>query len=67
MKPLPRFPYSGAVDPADVIMQFLARQWPYAAFRATKLLPDHPALQGRDLTPLDPQPPVLAPLQVPDP
>ena len=62
-----RSPYSGAVDPADEIMQFLARQWPYAAFRATKLLPDHPALQGRDLTPLDPQPPVVAPLQVPDP
>ena len=29
---------------------------PYAAFRATKVPPDHPALAGRDLAPLDPQP-----------
>ena len=30
---------------------------PYSVFRATKISPDHPALAGRDLTPLDPQPP----------
>lgn len=29
----------------------------YAVFRATKLPPEHPGLAGRDLTPLDPQPP----------
>jgi hypothetical protein len=29
---------------------------PYASFRATKIPPDHPALVGRDLRPLDPQP-----------
>jgi hypothetical protein len=29
---------------------------PYASFRATKISPDHPALVGRDLRPLDPQP-----------
>ena len=62
-----RSPYSGVVDPADETMQFLARQWPYAAFRATKLLPDHPGLQGRELSPLDPQPPVVAPPTIPEP
>ena len=62
-----RSPYSGPADPADETMQFLIRQFPYAAFRATKLLPDHPALLGRDLTPLDPQPPAVAPPQLPDP
>jgi hypothetical protein len=29
---------------------------PYASFRSTKIPPDHPALVGRDLKPLDPQP-----------
>ena len=29
---------------------------PYSVSRATKIAPDHPALAGRDLTPLDPQP-----------
>ena len=33
----------------------------YATFRATKLAPDHPALVGRDLRPLVPQPPVVLP------
>ena len=61
-----RSPYSGDVDPADETMRFLARQWPYAAFRATKLLPDHPALRGRDLAPLDPQPPIVGPPSLSD-
>ncbi len=61
-----RSPNSGDVDPTDDTLQFLIRQFPYAAFRATKLLPDHPALQGRDLTPLDPQPPIVAPPSPPD-
>lgn len=30
---------------------------PYSVFRATQIPPDHPALMGRDLRPLDPQPP----------
>ena len=34
---------------------------PYSVFRATKIAPDHPALAGRDLTPLDPQPPFVLP------
>ena len=32
----------------------------YAMFRATRIPPDHPGLAGRDLAPLDPQPPTLA-------
>ena len=37
---------------------------PYSVFLATKIVPDHPVLAGRDLTPLDPQPPWIPP---PDP
>ncbi len=35
---------------------------PYASFRATKVPPDHPALAGRDLRPMSPQP---APYRLP--
>ena len=31
----------------------------YAAFRALKIPPDHPGLAGRDLSPLNPQPPAI--------
>ena len=34
---------------------------PYGVFRATKLRPDHRALAGRNLTPLDPQPAPILP------
>ena len=34
---------------------------PYGVFRATKLPPDHRALAGRNLTPLDPQPAPILP------
>ena len=34
---------------------------PHSVFRATKIVPDHPALAGRTLRPLDPQPPVVLP------
>ena len=37
----------------------------YATFRAMKLAPDHPALAGRDLRPLDPQPPIVLPTDKP--
>jgi hypothetical protein len=37
---------------------------PFASFRATKIPPDHAALIGRDLAPLDPQP---EPYRMPDP
>ena len=33
----------------------------YAVFRATKIPPDHPALRGRELVPLDPQPSPVPP------
>ena len=35
--------------------------FPYAVFRATKIMPDHPALQGRQLSPLEPQPEPVPP------
>ena len=60
-----RSPQSGDVEVPD--QGFLIRQFPYAAFRATKILPDHPALQGRELVPLDPQPPVVPPPPAPEP
>ena len=36
-------------------------RFPYASFRATKLAPDHPALAGKELSPLEPKPPVYVP------
>ncbi len=36
-------------------------QFLYATFRATKFPPDHPGLAGRNLSPLDPQPPAHEP------
>ena len=36
-------------------------QFLYATFRATKIPPDHPGLAGRNLSPLDPQPPAYEP------
>lgn len=36
-------------------------QVPYASFRAIKIPPDHPALAGRKLVPLDPQPKAYVP------
>ncbi|MED5376484.1 MAG: hypothetical protein VYC24_00235 [Acidobacteriota bacterium] len=38
-----------------------ARGLTYPVFRATKIPSDHPALVGRDLKPLDPQPPIVLP------
>ena len=34
---------------------------PYAVFRATRIASDHPALVGRTLTPLNPQPEIQEP------
>jgi hypothetical protein len=55
-------PYSG-----DVILPDGSRPQPvafnvYAVFRATRILPDDPALQGRRLEPLSPQPPIIPPV-----
>ncbi len=36
---------------------------PYSVFRATRIPPGHPALKGRKLQPLDPQPPLVSPAQ----
>ena len=46
-------PHSGQVRMADGSMRDTS-----AVFRATKIPPDHPALAGRVLHPLDPQPPI---------
>jgi hypothetical protein len=49
-------PFSGPVETAA------GRIAPYGVFRATKIAPDHPALAGRTLRPIEPQPdPVLPP------
>ena len=49
-------PYAGTLPGNQV-----TRNTPYGAFRSTKIQPDHPALAGRDLTPLDPQPAIVLP------
>ena len=49
-------PYSGEVRLPDGSLPQPGRPFMYAAFRATFIPADHPALAGRDLVPLDPQP-----------
>jgi hypothetical protein len=49
-------PYSGTVTLADGSQPQPVEEFTYAVFRGTKIPPDHPALSGRDLAPLDPQP-----------
>ena len=49
-------PYSGTLAGNPV-----TRRNPYGVFRAMKMWPDHPALAGRDLLPVDPQPPSVPP------
>ena len=51
--------YSGDVKMADGSPPHPVDEFSYASFRATKILPDDPALAGRDLSPLDPQPPAV--------
>ena len=58
---------SGDVRMPDGSLPHPVEQFPYAVFRATKILPDHPAVQGRELVPLDPQPPVVPPPPAPEP
>ncbi len=53
--------YSGNVRNPDGSPPHPVGKQTYAVFRATKLPPDHPALAGRDLKPLDPQPPIVMP------
>ncbi len=60
-------PTSGAVRMPDGSLPHPVEAFPYAVFRATKIQPDHPALRGRELVPLDPQPsPVPPPVPPPD-
>lgn len=49
-------PYSGEVRLPDGSLPQPGRPFMYAAFRATFIPADHPALAGRDLVALDPQP-----------
>jgi hypothetical protein len=57
--------YSGNVRTPDGSPPHPVGKATYATFRATKLAPDHPALAGRDLQPLDPQPPIVLPTDKP--
>jgi hypothetical protein len=53
-----RNPFSGDVRNEDGSMpQPGLEENPYAVFRATRIAADHPAVAGRALPPLDPQPP----------
>jgi hypothetical protein len=49
-------PYSEGVEAEDGWVPPGAADHPYGVFRATRIGPDHPALAGRKLVPLDPQP-----------
>jgi hypothetical protein len=54
-----RTPYSGAVRMADGSPPHpVEEDEKHAVFRAAKIPPDHPALAGRTLRPLRPQPPI---------
>ena len=54
-----RNPYSGDVRNTDGSpAQPIPPSAPFGVFRASRIAPDHPALAGRTLAPLDPQPPV---------
>ena len=50
-----REPFSGDFEERDS-----GGKYPFGTFRVSRIEPDSPALQGRDLTPLDPQPQTLA-------
>ena len=54
-------PTSGDVQMPDGSLPHPVGAFPYAVFRATKVSPDHPALRGRELVPLDPQPSPVPP------
>ena len=48
--------FSGKVRNPDGSPPHPVGEFGYAVFRATKIAPNHPALSGRELRPLDPQP-----------
>jgi hypothetical protein len=54
-------PYGGYLTNPDGTSPHPAGPLVYATFRATHIPADHPGLAGRDLKPLDPQPPAYVP------
>ena len=54
-------PYSGDLRNPDGTTPQPVGPFIYATFRSTHVSTDHPALAGRELTPLDPQPPAHEP------
>ena len=56
-------PYAGYVTNPDGSSPQPVGPFIYATFRSTHIPTNHPALAGRDLTPLDPQPPAYMPPQ----
>lgn len=54
-------PYSGEVFLPDGSRPQPVNFNVFAVFRATRIPPDHPALVGRDLEPMVPQPPIIPP------
>ncbi len=53
-------PRQGVVKLPDGSPPHPVDEFTHAVFRATRILPDHPALSGRELQPFDPQPPIVA-------
>ncbi len=58
--------YSGDIRNPDGSPPHPVGKATYAVFRATKIPPDHPGLEGRDVSPLDPQPEPVEGPEVPD-
>lgn len=58
--------YSGNIRTPDGSTPHPVGKNTYAVFRATKIPPGHPGLAGRELKPLDPQPPPVKGPEVPD-
>ncbi len=53
-------PRQGVVKLPDGSPPHPVDEFTHAVFRASRIPPDHPALSGRELQPLDPQPPIAA-------
>ncbi|MCZ6498284.1 MAG: aryl-sulfate sulfotransferase [Gammaproteobacteria bacterium] len=60
-------PYAGYLKNPDGTSPQPVGPLVYATFRATHIPIDHPGLAGRDLKPLDPQPPAYVPPEQPAP
>ena len=56
-----RDPYSGQVRMPDGSLPHPVNEFTYAVFRAARIAPDHPALAGCTLAPLNPQPEIPEP------